>query len=220
MIHPNMATMLAYLLTDAGIEPHILQGMLKRVVDKSFNRISVDGDMSTNDTVLALANRASGFTLSASADLEAFENGLLKVAHELSFKIVQDGEGATKTVTIKVTGARRAGDAEKICRAVANSALVKTAFFGQDANWGRIVAAVGYAGVELNPELVNVSFDQIRVVSGGLRDPHYLEEDGAAVLHQAEFTVKIDLQSGEDEFTLLTSDLTHDYISINADYRS
>jgi len=194
--------------------------MLKRVVDKSFNRISVDGDMSTNDTVLALANGASGFSLTTPADLEAFESGLLKVARELSFKIVQDGEGATKTVTIKVAGARRAGDAEKICRAVANSALVKTAFFGQDANWGRIVAAVGYAGVELNPELVNVSFDQIRVVSSGLRDPHYLEEDGAAVLRQAEFTVKIDLQSGEDEFTILTSDLTHDYISIKADYRS
>jgi len=220
MIHPNMATMLAYLLTDAGIETQTLQKILKRAVDKSFNRISVDGDMSTNDTVLALANGASGFSLTSPADLEAFEKGLLKVARDLSFKIVQDGEGATKTVTIKVAGARRAGDAEKICRAVANSALVKTAFFGQDANWGRIVAAVGYAGVELNHELVNVSFDQVRVVSGGLRDPHYLEEDGAAVLRQAEFTVKIDLQSGEDEFSILTSDLTHDYISINADYRS
>jgi len=220
MIHPNMATMLAYLLTDAGIEPQILQGMLKRVVDKSFNRISVDGDMSTNDTVLVLANGVSGYSLSAPADLEAFENGLLRVAQELSFMIVQDGEGATKTVTIMVTGARRPKDAEIICRAVANSALVKTAFFGQDANWGRIIAAVGYAGVELKPELVNVSFDRVRVVSGGMRDPEYLEEDGAAVLRQAEFTVKIDLQSGEDEFTVLTSDLTHDYISINADYRS
>jgi len=220
MIHPNMATMLAYLLTDAGIEPQILQVMLKRVVDKSFNRISVDGDMSTNDTVLVLANGVSGYSLSAPADLEAFENGLLRVAQELSFMIVQDGEGATKTVTITVTGARHPEDAEIICRAVANSVLVKTAFFGQDANWGRIIAAVGYAGVELKPELVNVSFDRVRVVSGGMRDPEYLEEDGAAVLRQAEFTVKIDLQSGEDEFTVLTSDLTHDYISINADYRS
>ncbi len=220
MIHPNMATMLAYLLTDAGIEPQILQGMLKRVVDQSFNRISVDGDMSTNDTVLTLANGISGYSLSAPADLEAFEKGLLKVARELSTMIVKDGEGATKTVTIKVTGARHLKDAEIICRAVANSALVKTAFFGQDANWGRIIAAVGYAGVELKPELVNVSFDQVRVVSGGMRDPEYLEADGAAVLRQAEFTVKIDLQSGEDEFTVLTSDLTHDYISINADYRS
>jgi len=220
MIHPNMATMLAYLLTDAGIEPQILQGMLKRVVDKSFNRISVDGDMSTNDTVLVLANGVSGYSLSAPADLEAFENGLLRVALELSSMIVKDGEGATKTVTITVTGARHPEDAEIICRAVANSVLVKTAFFGQDANWGRIIAAVGYAGVELKPELVNVSFDRVRVVSGGMRDPEYLEEDGAAVLRQAEFTVKIDLQSGEDEFTVLTSDLTHDYISINADYRS
>ncbi len=220
MIHPRMATMLAYLLSDAGIDRQILQEMLRRVVDKTFNRISVDGDMSTNDTVLALANGISGVNLTAAADLEAFEEGLLKVAQELSFMIVKDGEGATKTVAITVVGARRAGEAEKICRAVANSALVKTAFFGQDANWGRIIAAVGYAGVEIDPEMVNISFDQVRVVSGGLRDPDYHEADGAAVLRQDEFTVKIDLQSGEDEFTVLTSDLTHDYISINADYRS
>ncbi len=220
MIHPDMATMLAYLLTDAEIDRQIWQAMLQRVVDKSFNRISVDGDMSTNDTVLALANGVSGCCLTSSSDLEILEDGLLQVARELALMIVKDGEGATKAVEVTVTGASGVEAAEKICRAVANSALVKTAFFGQDANWGRIIAAVGYAGVEINPELVNISFDQVRVVSGGVRDPHYREEAGAAVLRRPEFAVKIDLQSGEDEFTLLTSDLTHDYISINADYRS
>ena len=220
MIHPDMATMLAYILTDVKIDRLIWQEMLHRVVNKSFNRISVDGDMSTNDTVLALANGVSGCGLTTSSDLEILEAALLQVAHELAVMIVKDGEGATKAVEIKVVGASGVEAAEKICRSVANSALVKTAFFGQDANWGRIIAAVGYAGVELDPELVNISFDQVRVVSGGVRDPHYREEDGSAVLRQPEFSVKIDLQSGEDEFTLLTSDLTHDYISINADYRS
>ena len=220
MIHPDMATMLAYLLTDAEIDRQTWQAMLQRVVDKSFNRISVDGDMSTNDTVLALANGVSGCRLTSPSDLEALECGLLQIARELALMIIKDGEGATKAVEITVTGASGIAAAEKICRAVANSALVKTAFFGQDANWGRIIAAVGYAGVEIKPELVNVSFDQVRVVSGGVRDPHYREEDGAAVLRRPEFAVKIDLQSGEDEFTLLTSDLTHDYVSINADYRS
>ncbi|MCK5915948.1 MAG: bifunctional ornithine acetyltransferase/N-acetylglutamate synthase, partial [Deltaproteobacteria bacterium] len=159
-------------------------------------------------------------SLTSSADLEAFEMALLQIAQELALAIVKDGEGATKVVEIIVAGAQDVKSAEKICRAVANSALVKTAFFGQDANWGRIIAAVGYAGVAIKPELVNISFDQVRVVSGGIRDPHYREEDGAAVLQKAEFAVKIDLQLGEDEFTVLTSDLTHDYISINADYRS
>ncbi len=220
MIHPNMATMLAYILTDADVEAGILKAMLKRVADKSFNRISVDGDMSTNDTVLALANGVSGCVLTDSADLEILENALLQIARDLAYMIVKDGEGATKVVEIVVTGAASPAAAEKICWAIANSALVKTAFFGQDANWGRIIAAVGYAGVELDPGLVNISFDQVRVVSNGLRDTQYREEDGAAVLRKPEFSVKIDLQSGEDEFSVLTSDLTHEYVSINADYRS
>ncbi len=220
MIHPDMATMLGYLLTDAEIDRQVWQEMLQRVVDKSFNRISVDGDMSTNDTVLALANGISGCCLASSSDLALLEGALLQVARQLAMMIVKDGEGATKVVEITVVGVAGVEDAEKICRTVANSALVKTAFFGQDANWGRIIAAVGYAGVELKPELVNINFDQVRVVSGGVRDPQYREEEGAAVLRQAQFSVKIDLQSGEDEFTLLTSDLTHEYVSINADYRS
>jgi glutamate N-acetyltransferase/amino-acid N-acetyltransferase len=193
--------------------------MLARVVDASFNRITVDGDTSTNDTVLALANGVSGCHLEEAGDLALFEAGLLEVARRLAYMIVKDGEGATKVVTIKVVGADTPGAAEKVARAVANSALVKTAFFGQDANWGRIVAAVGYAGVAIDQARVNVDFDGVRVVSGGMRDPAYREEDGAAVLRRPEFVVKIALQAGEDEYSLLTSDLTHDYISINADYR-
>jgi len=220
MIHPDMATMLGYLLTDAGIGRKEWQAMLTRVVDASFNRITVDGDTSTNDTVLALANGVSGCHLEEAGDLALFEAGLLEVARRLAYMIVKDGEGATKVVTIKVVGADTPGAAEKVARAVANSALVKTAFFGQDANWGRIVAAVGYAGVAIDPARVNVDFDGVRVVSGGMRDPAYREEDGAAVLRRPEFVVKIDLQAGEDDYSLLTSDLTHDYISINADYRS
>ncbi|NPA24824.1 MAG: bifunctional glutamate N-acetyltransferase/amino-acid acetyltransferase ArgJ [Deltaproteobacteria bacterium] len=220
MIHPDMATMLAYLLCDVEIGEKEWREMLSRVVDLSFNRISVDGDTSTNDTVLALANGASGCRLESESELAALETGLLEVARQLAYMIVKDGEGATKVVTVRVVGAADRPAAEKVARAVANSALVKTAFFGQDANWGRIVAAVGYAGVEIDSDRVNIDFDQVRVVSNGVRDPRYRESDGAAVLKEAEFVVKIDLNQGDGDFSLLTSDLTHDYISINADYRS
>ena len=220
MIQPKMATMLSYLLTDAKIEAALWQEMLARVVDQTFNRITVDGDMSTNDTVLALANGAAEVELTAPADLEAFEKALLEVARDLALMIVRDGEGASKMVEIRVIGAPSPAVAEKICRAVGNSALVKTAFYGQDANWGRIVAAIGYAGVDFKPELVNLDLDEVRGVSGGLREVAYREEMGATVLKKREFVVKIDLQLGEDQYFIFTSDLTHEYVSINADYRS
>jgi len=220
MIEPNMATMLAYLLTDVEIERKTWQEIIGRVVDVSFNRITVDGDTSTNDTVLGLANGASGVRLETAAELERFEAALSDVARRLSYMIVKDGEGATKVVTIRVVGAPDTAAAERIARAVANSALVKTAFFGRDANWGRIIAAVGYAGVAIDPETVNLDFDAVRVVTGGRRDPAYREEQGAAVLQKPEFVVKIDLGLGEAEAEILTADLTHDYVSINADYRS
>jgi glutamate N-acetyltransferase/amino-acid N-acetyltransferase len=220
MIEPDMATMLAYLLTDVEIERKTWQEILGRVVDVSFNRITVDGDTSTNDTVLGLANGASGVRLETAAELERFEAALRDVARRLSYMIVKDGEGATKVVTIRVVGAPDTAAAERIARVVANSALVKTAFFGRDANWGRIIAAVGYAGVAIDPEMVNLDFDAVRVVTGGRRDPAYREEQGAAVLQKPEFVVKIDLGLGEAEAEILTADLTHDYVSINADYRS
>jgi glutamate N-acetyltransferase/amino-acid N-acetyltransferase len=167
-----------------------------------------------------LANGASGARLETAAELELFEAALSDVARRLSYMIVKDGEGATKVVTIRVVGAPDTAAAERIARVVANSALVKTAFFGRDANWGRIIAAVGYAGVAIDPEMVNLDFDAVRVVTGGRRDPAYREEQGAAVLQKPEFVVKIDLGLGEAEAEILAADLTHDYVSINADYRS
>ncbi len=220
MIEPNMATMLAYLLTDAAIDCSRLQEILKRVVDKTFNRISVDGDTSTNDTVLLLANGVSGCSLACDADAKVFEAGLYQVADELSRMIVKDGEGATKMVEILVKNAPDRQAAEKISRTIAHSLLVKTAFYGEDANWGRIIAALGYAGVDLDPGRVDIWLDRIQVVADGQRCPDYREADGARVFRQDSFTITIDLHAGDGSFSLLTTDLSHEYVSINADYRT
>jgi len=220
MIEPRMATMLAYLFTDARVSRTELQEILAGVVQRTFNRISVDGDTSTNDTVLLLANGASGCSLVDEADRKAFEHGVFQVADYLSRLIVKDGEGATKVVTIVVENASDDTAAEQICRTVGRSLLVKTAFFGQDANWGRIIAAVGYAGVDLQPERVDIWLDRIQVVAGGRRSPAYQEADGAKIFHQNSFTITIDLHAGNGSFSLLTSDLSHEYVSINADYRT
>jgi len=220
MIEPNMATMLAYLLTDAEVSGSRLQEMLKRVVDKTFNRISVDGDTSTNDTVLCLANGVSGCSLATEADEKAFEAGLYQVADELSRMIVKDGEGATKIVEILVKNAPDRQSAEQISRTIAHSLLVKTAFYGEDANWGRIIAALGYAGVDLDPGRVDIWLGDVRVVAGGQRSPDYQEADGVEVFRQDSFTITIDLHAGDGSFSLLTSDLSHEYVSINADYRT
>ncbi len=220
MIEPNMATMLAYLLTDTEVSGSRLQEMLKRVVDKTFNRISVDGDTSTNDTVLCLANGVSGCSLATEADAKAFEAGLYQVADELSRMIVKDGEGATKMVEILVKNASDRQSAEQISRTIAHSLLVKTAFYGEDANWGRIIAALGYAGVDLDPGQVDIWLGDVRVVAGGQRSPDYQEADGAEVFRQDSFTITIDLHVGDGSFSLLTTDLSHEYVSINADYRT
>ncbi len=220
MIEPNMATMLAYILTDADIADSRLQEVLEKVVADTFNRISVDGDTSTNDTVLCLANGVSGCSLAASADEEIFAVALFQVADQLARMIVKDGEGATKTVEILVNNAPDRRAAEQISRTIAHSLLVKTAFYGEDANWGRIIAALGYAGVDLDPERVDIWLDRIQVVAGGRRHPDYREEDGAAVFKQENFTVTIDLHAGDGSFSLLTADLSHEYVSINADYRT
>ncbi|MEA2108350.1 MAG: bifunctional glutamate N-acetyltransferase/amino-acid acetyltransferase ArgJ [Pseudomonadota bacterium] len=220
MIEPNMATMLAYLLTDAKISGSTLQKLLAQVADRSFNRISVDGDTSTNDTVLLLANGVSGCSLATEADAKVFAAGLYQVADELSRMIVKDGEGATKLVEILVKNAPDCQAAEQISRTIAHSLLVKTAFFGEDANWGRIVAVLGYAGVDLDPGRVDIWLDRIQVVAGGQRCPDYQEGDGAEVFRQDSFTITIDLHAGDGSFSLLTADLSHEYISINADYRT
>ncbi|MBI5657461.1 MAG: bifunctional glutamate N-acetyltransferase/amino-acid acetyltransferase ArgJ [Geobacter sp.] len=222
MIRPDMATMLSFLVTDAAVEQSWLQEAFRAAVDVSFNCITVDGDTSTNDTALIMANGLAGNPplSGADADAAAFRRLLDEVTLELAKAIVKDGEGATKLVTIDVRGAANHKDARLAGMAVANSPLVKTAFFGQDANWGRILAAVGYSGAEVDQSRVALSFDDVRMVSGGLFVGGDAETRGSAVLHKPEFRVTIDLGLGEGRATVYTSDFSYDYVKINADYRT
>lgn len=222
MIMPNMATMLSFLVTDAAVEPEYLRTVFRDAVDASFNIISVDGDTSTNDTALVMANGMAGNPTIKTGTPEAaqFEKHLKELLLSLARQIVRDGEGATKFVEIRVTGAYSTSDAKKAAMAVANSLLVKTAFFGQDANWGRIIAAVGYSGVEIEQERISLSFDDVLMVSQGVFVGGDAEEKGSEVLRKSEFSVTIDLALAEGNATVYTSDLSHDYISINADYRT
>jgi len=222
MIMPNMATMLSFLVTDAAVEPEYLRTVFRDAVDASFNIISVDGDTSTNDTALIMANGMAGNPVIKTGTPEAarFEKHLKEMLLSLARQIVRDGEGATKFVEIRVTGAYSTSDAKKAAMAVANSLLVKTAFFGQDANWGRIIAAVGYSGVEIEQERISLSFDDVLMVSQGVFVGCDAEEKGSEVLRRSEFSVTIDLALAEGTATVYTSDLSHDYVSINADYRT
>ncbi|MCD4689373.1 MAG: bifunctional glutamate N-acetyltransferase/amino-acid acetyltransferase ArgJ [Desulfuromonadaceae bacterium] len=222
MIHPNMATMLGFVLTDAQVEPILLQEALRRAVENSFNIITVDGDTSTNDMVLLLANGAAGNReiCSGTAEGERFVEELTGVLLELAKMIVRDGEGATKLVRIRITGAASDGDAKKAANSVATSSLVKTAFFGEDANWGRIIAAVGYSGAAVDPERVEICFDDVPVVRQGISTGKELEAQATTILKQAEFTVTVDLGLGSASADYYTSDLTYEYVKINADYRT
>ena len=222
MIMPNMATMLAFLVTDAAIDPDYLQTIFREAVDASFNIISVDGDTSTNDMAVIMANGMAGnLTIKAGTpEADRFEMSLRETLLSLARQIVRDGEGATKFVEIRLTGACSTSDAKKAAMAVANSLLVKTAFFGQDANWGRIVAAVGYSGAEVEQNLISLSFDDVLMVFKGVFVGGDAEERGSEVLRKGEFSVTIDLALGEGSATVYTSDLSHDYVSINADYRT
>lgn len=222
MIMPNMATMLSFLMTDAAVEPDYLQTVFRNAIDASFNIISVDGDTSTNDTAVIMANGMAGnpSIQAGTPEAEQFEKHLRETLLSLARQIVRDGEGATKFVEIRLTGACSTADAKKAAMAVANSLLVKTAFFGQDANWGRIVAAVGYSGAEIDQDLVSLSFDDVLMVSNGLFVGGDAEERGSEVLRKSEFSVTIDLALGDGSATVYTSDLSHDYVSINADYRT
>ena len=222
MIHPNMATMLAVLTTDAAIEAEQLQGVLATAVDRSFNRISVDGDTSTNDTVLLLANGLSGVALADETDVALFEQALAQVCLNLAHQIVRDGEGATKFVTLHVGGAASNDDAHRIAETIATSPLVKTAFAGSDANWGRILAAAGRAGVVFDQNQVSLDIEgenRLQLVANGT-PTNYAEADAATIFAQAEFAIHLDLNSGPGQATLWTTDLSHDYVSINADYRT
>jgi len=222
MIHPDMATMLCFVLTDACIDRGFLQELLNHAVVDSFNSITVDGDTSTNDTVLLLANGAAGGGLirPGTDAAKVFADHLNRVMLDLAKMIVSDGEGATKMVQIQVIGAKDAADARIAARSVATSSLVKTAFFGEDANWGRIIAAVGYAGIDLDQNRIDIFFDGVPIVASGVAIGPDNEAQASKVLKKDSFIVTIDLHLGEGEASYYTSDLNYDYIKINADYRT
>ena len=222
MINPNMATMLSFLVTDAAVEPALLKSAFGCAVEGSFNSITVDGDMSTNDTALIIANGAAGNPVikAGTPEAAAFSSLLQDAMLSLAKSIVKDGEGATKFVSVRVQGAASNADAKKAALAVADSLLVKTAFFGQDANWGRIICAVGYSGVQLEQDRVEIRFDDVVMAKGGVFAGGDAEAAGTEVLKRPEFTVTIDLHLGAGEGVVYTSDLSYDYVRINADYRT
>jgi glutamate N-acetyltransferase/amino-acid N-acetyltransferase len=224
MIRPNMATMLGFIATDCAVSPEVLQQLTRTAADASFNSITVDGDTSTNDALLVVATGKTALppiVNAASPQAQALLAALTALAQELAQAIVRDGEGATKFITVRVDGARSRDEARLVAYAVAHSPLVKTAFFASDPNLGRILAAVGYAGVaDLDVDRVDLYLDDVHVATRGGRHPAYREEDGQRVMQQAEITVRIVLGRGDAGATVWTCDLSHDYVSINADYRS
>ena len=223
MIQPNMATMLSYIVTDAAVTPTVLQTMLTNSANQSFNRITVDGDTSTNDTVLLLASSKAGNATiddQDSAEAVLLQSALNELTLDLARQIVADGEGATKLVTIQVQGARSDAEAEQAARTVANSPLVKTAFFGQDANWGRIIAALGRSGITFDQTLVDIAFDGAQIVGKGLWLGAAAEKAATEILRQKSFTVLITLHQGTGSCAIHTCDFSIDYVKINADYRS
>jgi len=224
MIRPNMATMLGFVATDAQIDPKAMVGLAKTLADQSFNRVTVDGDTSTNDSFVVMATGQAGndaITDWAVSDAAVLLSTLKDVARDLAHAIVRDGEGATKFITIQVNGGRNTDECLKVAYAVAHSPLVKTAFFASDPNLGRILAAVGYAGVDdLDVNGVDVYLDDVQVAHQGGLFAGYTEAQGAAVMVKSDITVRIDLGRGDARDTVWTCDFSHDYVSINADYRS
>ena len=224
MIRPNMATMLGFVATDAVIAPELVQPLVKRAADASFNRITIDGDTSTNDSFVLIATHQAGhapITALDSVEGAALQEAVVAVARELAQAIVRDGEGATKFISITIEGGRTEDECCQAAYAIAHSPLVKTAFFASDPNLGRILAAVGYAGIDdLDQNLIEMHLDDVHVVTQGGRNPAYREEDGQRVMKQAEIGVRVHLGRGAASATVWTCDLSHDYVSINADYRS
>ncbi|NIZ11861.1 bifunctional glutamate N-acetyltransferase/amino-acid acetyltransferase ArgJ [Phaeobacter sp. HF9A] len=217
MIAPDMATMLVYIFTDAAYDQAALQGLLSAETDTSFNCITVDSDTSTSDSLMLCATGASGVDATGNP---AFTEALRAVMLDLAHQVVRDGEGATKFVEIQVTGAETADDAKVHGMSIANSPLVKTAIAGEDPNWGRIVMAIGKSGAKADRDLLSISFGDVLVAEKGWVAPSYKEELGAAEMKKQEITIKVDLGLGDGQATVWTCDLTHQYISINADYRS
>jgi len=224
MIRPNMATMLGFVATDAVIAPGLMQALVTEAADLSFNRITIDGDTSTNDSFMLMATHKAGHA--AIADLDSttgriLRGALVEVAQELAQAIVRDGEGATKFITVQVQGGRDVAECKLAAYAIAHSPLVKTAFYASDPNLGRILAAVGYAGIDdLDQNLIDLFLDDVHVVREGGRHPAYREADGQRVMKQSEIAVRVDLHRGSAETLVWTCDLSVDYVNINADYRS
>ena len=224
MIHPNMATMLGFMATDACVAPELMHALTFALAEGSFNRITVDGDTSTNDSFVFIATNKAGHAPITSLESEegkALFQAMLHVARQLAQAIVRDGEGATKFITVQVEGGRNSAECLQVAYAIGHSPLVKTAFFASDPNLGRILAAVGYAGItDLDQTKIDLYLDDVHVAVNGGRNPTYKEEDGQRVMQQSEITVRLVLGRGASSETVWTCDLSHDYVSINADYRS
>ncbi len=224
MIRPNMATMLGFVATDALIAPALVQALVTDAADQSFNRITIDGDTSTNDSFLLIATGQAGnaeITQFASGDGKRLRDAVVAVARQLAQAIVRDGEGATKFISVQIDGGQTEDECRQAAYAIAHSPLVKTAFFASDPNLGRILAAVGYAGIaDLDQTRIDLFLDDVAVVKDGGRLATYREEDGARVMRQSEITVRVDLHRGAASTTVWTCDLSYDYVKINADYRS
>jgi glutamate N-acetyltransferase/amino-acid N-acetyltransferase len=224
MIRPDMATMLGFVATDAAVAPALLQRLVRDAADQSFNRITIDGDTSTNDSFVLIATQQAGHARIddlESADGVRLRNAVVEVSQQLAQAIVRDGEGATKFITVRVEGGRNEAECRRVAYAIGHSPLVKTAFFASDPNLGRILAAVGYAGIEdLDQTTIDLYLDDVHVARNGGRHPDYREADGQRVMKQSEIGVRIDLHRGPAATTLWTCDLSYDYVKINADYRS
>ncbi len=224
MIRPNMATMLGFMATDACVTQGVMQALALELAEGSFNRVTVDGDTSTNDSFVVIATNRAGhtpITSLASADGQALKAAMLEVARKLAQAIVRDGEGATKFITVRVEGGKTGAECRKVAYAIAHSPLVKTAFFASDPNLGRILAAVGYAGIDdLDQSGIELFLDEVHVATQGGRNPAYREEDGQRVMKQSEIQVRVDLGRGAATDTVWTCDFSHEYVTINADYRS
>lgn len=224
MIRPNMATMLGFMATDASVAPHAMQQLATELAQGSFNCITVDGDTSTNDSFVVIATNKADHTpikTWSSPDGVVLKTAMLDVARNLAQAIVRDGEGATKFISVQVNGGKTSEECRKVAYAIAHSPLVKTAFFASDPNLGRILAAVGYAGIEdLDQTKIDLFLDDVNVATKGGRNPNYQESDGQRVMKQSEITVRVDLGRGRVSETVWTCDLSYDYVKINADYRS
>jgi len=224
MIRPNMATMLGFVATDAVVAPGLVQALVREAADRSFNCITIDGDTSTNDSFVLIATGRAGHapvTQLDSPDGRALRDAVVQVSQRLAQAIVRDGEGATKFITVRVDGGRTEAECRQVAYAIGHSPLVKTAFFASDPNLGRILAAVGYAGIDdLDQTAIDLFLDDVHVARQGGRHPAYREEDGQRVMKQSEITVRVDLHRGAASATVWTCDFSHEYVSINADYRS